>query len=182
VSLTDPEARIIKMPDGGFRPAYNMQIVSAAESQVIVAIDATASGADAGLARPVLEALHRREVRPARYLVDGGFTKNEDIEWAHAQGVEMYCPAPKTKHNLDPYAPRKKDGPGLRRWRERMASEAGQAIYRRRNLHECINARLRQWDLRQIAVRGLDKARPILRWHALAINVLAAHRLAAAAA
>ena len=25
-SATDPEARVIKMADGGFRPAYNMQI------------------------------------------------------------------------------------------------------------------------------------------------------------
>jgi transposase len=182
VSLTDPEARIIKMPDGGFRPAYNMQIVTAGEGQIVVAVEVTASGADAGLARPMLEALHRRGVRPARYLADGGFTKNDDIEWAHGQGVELYCPAPKTKHNVDPYTPRKEDGPGLRHWRERMASEAGQAIYRRRPLHECINARFRQSGLTQIAVRGLGKARTILRWHALANNVRAAHRLAAAAA
>ena len=182
VSLTDPEARIIKMPDGGFRPAYNMQIATAAGGQIVVGIDATASGSDAGLARPMLEALHRRKVRPARYLADGGFTKNDDIEWAHGQSIELYCPAPKTKHHVDPYAPRKEDGPGLRGWRERMASEAGQTIYRRRPLHECVNARFRQWDLTQIAVRGLDKARTILRWHALANNVLGAHRLAAAPA
>jgi transposase len=182
VSLTDPEVRTIKMPDGGFRPAYNMQIVSAGGGQIVVAVEVTASGADAGLVRPMLEALDRRGIRPARYLADGGFAKNDDIEWAHGHGVALYCPAPKTKHNVDPYAPRKEDGPALRRWRERMASEAGKTIYQRRPLHECINARFRQCGLTQIAVRGLDKARTILRWHALANNVRGAHRLAAIAA
>ena len=180
VSLTDPEARVIKMPDGGFRPAYNMQIVSAADSQVVVAIDVTNSGSDGGLARPMLEKLRQAGVRPKRYLADGGFTKKDDIEWADEQGVDVYCPTTPTKHGLDPYAPREKDGPGLRRWRERMASAAGQVIYKRRSIHECINARCRQWGLTQIAVRGLEKAKTILRWYALTNNVLAAHRLAAA--
>jgi hypothetical protein len=128
----------------------------------------------------MLESLHRRGIEPARYLVDGGFTKDRDIEWAHERGVDLYCPAQKSRGGADPYAPRQTDGPGLRRWRERMASAAGQAIYQHRPLHECINARLRQWGLTQIVVRGLDKARTVLRWHALTNNILGAHRLAGA--
>jgi hypothetical protein len=165
VSLTDPEARMIKMPDGGFRPAYNMQIVSAVESQVIVGIDVTPSGSDGGLMRPMLESLQERGIVPKRHLADGGFTKSADIEWAHS---------------TDPFAPREADGPGVRQWRQRMASEAGKACYKRRAIHECINARLRQWNLRQLTVRGSFKARMVLRWFALANNVLAAHRLTAA--
>jgi transposase len=182
VSLTDPEARIIKMSDGGFRPAYNMQIVTAVEQQIIVGIDVTASGSDAGLVRPMLEKLRQQGIKPHRHLADGGFTKNADTEWAHAQGIELYCPPPKSKHGTDPYAPRDDDGPGVRQWRERMASQDGKARYQRRAIHECVNARLRQWGLRQITVRGLRKAQMVLRWHALANNILGADRLTLAAA
>jgi transposase len=180
VSLTDPEARMIKMPDGGFRPAYNLQIASAVEQQIIVGVDITSSGSDAGLAGRMLEKLLKQGVQPKHYLADGGFTKNDDIEWIAAQGIAIFCPPPISKHGTDPFAPRRRDGPGVRDWRRRMASAAGQACYRRRAIHECINARLRQWNLRQITVRGLHKARTILLWFALANNVLGAHRLAAA--
>jgi len=179
VSLTDPEARIIKMPDGGFRPGYNMQIASAVESQIIVGIDVTACGSDAGLARPMLEKLRQHGIEPDRYLADGGFTKNADIEWTHAQDIELYCPPPNSKHGTDPFALRKADGPGVRQWRARMASETGKARYKRRAIHECINARLRQWNLRQLTVRGLRNAQMVLRWFALAHNILSAHRLTA---
>jgi transposase len=181
VSLTDPEARIIKMPDGGFRPAYNVQIASAVEQQIIVAIDVTAAGSDAGLVRPMLERLHGRGIRPSCHLADGGFTKKADIEWTHAQSIALHCPPPKSKHGTDPYVPRRGDSPAVRQWRERMASDAGKARYKRRAIHECINARLHQWHLSQVTVRGLAKARTMARWFALANNVLGAHRLGMAA-
>src|SRR5438552_13628555 len=73
VSTTDPEARIIKMPDGGFRPAYNMQIASAVERQVIVAVDLTASRSDCGLAGTTLRQVRRRYRRlPLRHPAAGG--------------------------------------------------------------------------------------------------------------
>lgn len=181
-SLTDPEARVIKMADGGFRPGYNMQLASALEQQIIVGVDATASGSDAGLARPMLEALGEKQIKPFRYLADGGYTKNEDIEWAAQQGIEIYCPPPRSKHGTDPFAPRQDDPSGVVAWRLRMHSETGKSIYRRRAIHECINARLRQWKLIQITVRSLAKARTVLLWFALANNILGGHRLAAAAA
>jgi hypothetical protein len=31
-------------------------------------------------------------MRTTDYLVDGGFTKNGDIEWAHASGIKLWCP------------------------------------------------------------------------------------------
>lgn len=181
-STTDPEARKLQMADGGFRPAYNMQIVSAPDSQVIVAVAVTAQGKDAGLLRPTLERLHGRAIRPGRYLADGGFTKAADIEWAAGHGIEVYCPPIKSKHGTDPFAPRPGEGPGVAAWRQRMNSEVGQALYRRRVEHECVNARARQWTLGQLTVRGLQKAKAVLLWFALAFNILAEHRLRAAAA
>jgi transposase len=183
VSTTDPEARVIKMPDGGFRPGYNMQIASAVERQIIVAVDVTAAGSDRGLARPMLERVRERLGRlPRDYLADGGYTTAADIEWAHGAAVALHCPPTKSKHGGDPFAPRPGDGPGVAAWRERMKSDGGKARYKRRSIHECINARLRQWNLRQITVRGVQKARIVLHWFALANNILRGHRLTAAVA
>jgi transposase len=178
-STTDAEARVMKMADGGFRPAYNMQIVADPKSQMIVAVDT--SGSDRGLARPAIEALHARDYRPSNYLVDGGFTKKDDIEWAHAAGTQLWCPPGKTKHGTDPYAPRPDDSAAVADWRKRMASDLGQKIYRRRAEHECINAHARRMGLQQLTVRGKDKARTVLLWFALAHNMLRSFALRAAA-
>ena len=91
-STTDPQARVMKMPDGGYLPAYNMQIVSDPATQVIVALAIETTGSDRGLARPALEALRAKGTAPSDYLVDGGFTKNDDIEWAHESGIKLWWP------------------------------------------------------------------------------------------
>jgi transposase len=182
-STTDPDARVIKMPDGGFRPAYNMQIASVAGEQITVAVDVSTSSSDRGLARPMLEKIAATYGElPSNHLVDGGFSKNDDIEWAHGAGVAMLCPPIINKHNTDPFAPRQDDGPGISAWRKRMQGEAGKATYRKRSIHECINARFRQWGLLQLTVRGRAKALIVLTWYALANNLLQGERLRRTAA
>ena len=176
-STTDAEARVMKMADGGFRPAYNMQLVSAPEPQVIVAVDVETSGSDRGLARPTLETLAGRGIEPKDYLVDGGFTKNQDIEWAHANGIALWCPATQSKHGRDPYAPRQDDGAGVAQWRCRMPSDQGKSFYKQRAKAECPNAWARRMGLGQLLVRGKHKARAALLWFALAHNMLRAFTL-----
>ncbi len=178
VSTTDPQARVMKMADGGFRPAYNCQLATVAEGQIVVEAEVVAVGSDRGLMRPMIERIDRRHGRrPKRYLVDGGFNKNDDTEWAWHQGVRVYGPAVKNKHNTDPYASRPGDSPGVAAWRRRMKSPHGKAVYKRRAPGECINARFRQWGLHQFTVRGVDKVDTVLRMFALANNILAGHRL-----
>jgi len=182
-STTDPQARVMKMADGGYRPAYNCQVATVAQGQVVVALDVVAVGSDRGLARPMVERLAKAYRRlPLRHLVDGGFTKNADIEWTAAHGIEMYAPAIRNKHKTDPWAPRRGDGPGVAAWRRRMQSDEGQVIYQRRAMGEWINARFRNWGLRQFTVRGLEKAKAVLRLYALANNILVGHRMLTAAA
>lgn len=177
-STTDPQARVMKMADGGFRPAWNVQVVTAGEEQIVLAVEPTSVGSDRGLMRPMLEALRERLGRlPERYLVDGGFMAGPDIEWAHENGVEVYCAPTRSKHGNDPYKPRKTDGPGVRAWRERMASEEGQERYKRRGIGECVHARWRNWDLEQLTVRGAAKVKKVVLWCALANNILQGHRL-----
>jgi transposase len=182
-SSTDAEARNMKMADGGFRPAYNCQISAVGEGQVVVAVGVDTVGSDRGMVRPMLDELQRcYGRRPSRHLVDGGFNKNDDTEWAASIGVDIYGPPMNSKHKTDPYAPRSDDGPGVAAWRQRMNSPQGKEIYKRRALHECINARFRQWGLYQFTVRGSRKIVPVLRWLALANNILTANRLLKAAA
>lgn len=171
-STTDPEARTMKMADGGFRPAYNLQLVTAPQGQVIVAVDVDTTGSDRGLARPAVETLTTRGLRPSDYLVDGGFAKNEDIEWAYQDGIKLWCPPAHSRHATDPYAPRSDDGPGVADWRCRMASETGKAVYKQRSQAECPNAWARRMGLAQLRVRGTQKARAVLLWFALAHNML----------
>jgi len=180
-STTDAEARVMKMADGGFRPAYNVQVASAAGEQIVVAIDVTNTGSDRGLLRPMLERWRQRSGRlPQRHLADGGFSSAEDLEWAHAEGVDVYCPPTRSKSGVDPYQPRRGDGEGVLAWRARMASEAGKEQYKERSKCECIHARWRNWDLRQLPVRGLQKVRAVLLLYALTNNILQGHRLATA--
>jgi transposase len=182
-STTDPQARIMKMPDGGYRPAYNCQIGTVANGQIVVAVDVTTTGSDRGLMPPMLKGIEQRYGRwPKRHLVDGGFNKNDDTEWAAEVGVKVYGPPIRSKHRTDPYAPRHDDGPGVAVWRRRMKSAHGKAVYKRRSMGECINARFRNWGLRQFLVRGCLKVQAVLNMFALANNILQGHRLTQGAA
>ena len=180
-STTDAEARVMKMADGGFRPAYNVQVTSAAGEQIVAGVEVSNNGSDRGLMRPALERQRARNGRlPKRHLADGGFNSAEDIEWAHAEGIEVFCPPTQSKHGTDPYLPRPGDGPGVLTWRARMASEAGNALYKLRSICECIHAHWRNWNLHQFTVRGTEKARAVMLLHALTNNILQGHRLASA--
>ena len=180
-STTDPEARVMKMADGGFRPAYNVQVTSAAGAQIVADLKVCNTGSDRGLMRSMLERQRARNGDlPRQHLIDGGFGSAEDIEWAHAEGVEVYCPPTQSRHGTDPYLPRRGDGPGVLAWRARMASEVGGARYKLRSICECIHARWRNWDLRQFTVRGIEKVRAVMLLHALTNNILQGHRLARA--
>ena len=182
-STTDAEARVMKMADGGYRPAYNGQFASDPQTQVIVAVDLDTTGSDGGLMRPMQEKIVATYGQvPRQYLVDGGFHKSDDIEAAHAAGIAVFVPPPNNKHKTDPFAPREEDGPGTAAWRQRMSSDEGKAIYRERAKHECINAQLRNRGGQRLLVRGREKVRAVLLWFAVAHNLLRATALRGAAA
>lgn len=180
-STTDPQARVMKMADGGFRPAYNLQFASLPQAQVIVGADVDTTGSDRGWLRPMLEQIARRYgQRPTRYLADGGFIKAADINWAHQQAngrVEVYLAPTHSKHGTDPYTPRPRDKPGVLAWRARMATPEGQARYRERGPCECVHGRFAQWGLTRLTVRGTAKVRCIALLFALANNILQGERL-----
>jgi transposase len=188
-STTDPEARTMKMPDGGFRPGYNVEFATATGSGIIVGVDVVNVGSDSGQLLPMVEQIEERyEQTPDRMLVDGDFAKHEDIETLHAEhDIDVYAPIKnaeqeKAKGN-DPYQPKPKDGPGVGAWRTRMGTEAAKTIYQRRaQTAEWANARVRNMGLRQLLVRGLEKVRAVALLYALAHNVIQTMLLKARAA
>lgn len=176
VSTTDPEARKMKMADGGFRPAYNVQFVTTADSRVVVGVNVTNAGTDGGQMEPMLKQLEQRyHHSPREYLADGGFIKLADITAAEAKGIAVYLPImeieEKRAKGIDPYARLKGDTPEVAGWRARMATAQARAIYRERAASaEWTNANCRNHGLQQFRVRGLLKAKAIAFWHALAQN------------
>lgn len=178
-STTDPEARVMKMADGGFRPAYNVQFASLPDSGIILDVSNHTVGSDGGLAEPMAARLERAYGRrPVRHLIDSGYQSADDIAAAEAAGTDFYCPPGKTKSGRDPYAPRQGDTPAVARWRAKMATEHGKAVYKRRSICELVHAKLRNSGIDHLHVRGRAKVETCMRWFALAANVLTAHRLA----
>lgn len=177
VSTTDAEARVMKMADGGFRPAYNAQIATDTETQVIVGADVTNAGRDAGQIAPMVEQIEKRCAQaPREVLVDGGFVSLKDIEQVAGKepGVKVYAPV-QEPHDAarDRHQPLPDDSEAIASWRTRMGTEEAQGIYKERAATaECVNAITRNRGLRQFVVRGVDKATSVLLWFALAHNMM----------
>ena len=179
VSSSDPEARRMKMPNGGYSPAFNVQLASDPRSRAIVGVEVSNRGHDsAGLSEPMRQQVERRSGRKVRqHLLDGGYLRIRDIERAHEQGVELFLPAKGARtaeRRGRELELKRSDSPALRAWKQRMSSAAGKEVYRQRgSTSETINADLRTYrGLTPLTVRGLHKARCVALWCALAYNVM----------
>jgi transposase len=176
VSTTDADARVMKMADGGYRPAYNAQLATDSATGVIVGVAVTTSGNDAHQALPMTEQIERRTGRrPKEYLIDGGFASREDITLLEKRGATVYAPVrqPRSKPEEERYQTRYGDSEEVARWRQRMATEEGKAIYRQRGaIAEWANAQLTQHGLSQFTVRGLAKVTTVMLLMAVAHDLL----------
>jgi transposase len=173
-STTDPEATVMKMPDGGFRPAFNVEYATATDGQVIVAVNVITVGSDMGQVTPMLDQIEARfGERPKEGLADGGFAKQEDIEEAQRRGTTMYVPVAEPKDpGRDPHEPLAGDSAEVAAWRMRMGTDEAKEIYKQRaSSAECVNAQARGRGLIRLLVRGLRKVKAVALWYALAHNV-----------
>ena len=175
-SMTDPDARRMKMGDGGTRPAMNVQFASDGDALMIVSVDVTSQGSDGGLMRPMYDDVCTRYGRlPEDYLVDGGFAKKDDITHVEKNGTKVYAPLYAEEKQLaegkDPYAERPRESAEMTAHRQRMGTAEAKTKYKRRAaIAEFPNADCRNRGLRQFLVRGLAKTRAQTLWHALAYN------------
>jgi hypothetical protein len=93
VSMTDPEARVMKQSDGGYAPSYNAQISTDAKEKVIVGVGVSQCGSDyeelVSGEEKVEEALGRV---PEQVVTDGGFVSRENILAMKGKGIDFIGP------------------------------------------------------------------------------------------
>jgi transposase len=177
-STTDPEARNMKFPNGGYQPGYNVQFATDTASGIIVGVDVVNDGADSEQLPPMLDQLQERYDKvPDQGLVDGGFVSKEAIIDAAAQGCTVFAPLKEEQKQLDagkdPYAAKKGDKPAVAQWRARMGTAAAKAIYKlRAQTAEWVNAQARNRGFQQMPVRGRPKCRIVALLFAITHNVM----------
>lgn len=178
VSSTDPDARVMKMGDGGFRPAFNLQLATTTDkARVIVGVEVSNRGSDMGQATPMLAQVEERTgQRPAELLVDGGYVAHTAIDEATEKGTTIYGPLPKPRgaDTRDPHAPRSDDSAAVAAWRQRMGTDVAKAIYKQRAATaETVNADAKQHrGLDSLPVRGKQRVLGSACLFALTYNIL----------
>jgi len=179
-STSDPDAQVMKMADGGFRPAFNAQFCTDTDSRIIVGVQVSNQGNDSGLASPMAEQIQQDYPQtPDEYLVDGGFINLEDITQVEQAGTKLCAPVTTNRPpQTDPHLPKPGDSLQVIAWRKRMATEDAKAIYKlRASTAEWVNAMHHNRGLICFRVRGLQKVRAVVLWFALIHNLMRAHQL-----
>lgn len=183
VSTTDADARVMKMGDGGFRPALNVQLATTTDEQVIVGMDVVNIGSDMAQLAPMVEQVEKRlGASPKEWIVDGGFPAHEQLD-AVAKKTTVYAPVPEAKVKKDekgnelPQPDKHEAKPGdseaVIKWRQRMASDEARQIYKlRAATAECANAQARNRGLLRLPVRGLIKAKSVVGLFVLTHNLM----------
>lgn len=168
----------MKMGDGGFRPAYNVQFATDGAARVIVSVEVTNNGSDGGQMAPMHEEVcEKYDKTPENYVVDGGFSTIEDIAAVETKGSRVAAPMTHedriTKRGGDPHARRADDTKEMFAFRERMRTDDSKAILKQRpSIAEFPNAECRNRGLQQFRVRSLEKVRTTVLWYAITFNFL----------
>jgi transposase len=174
-STTDAEARVMKMGDGGFRPAYNVQLAVAGEAmggpRTIVGIRVVNKGSDESSVTPMLDEIKTRTgALPSVLLADANHATHACIEEATRRGVETLISVPKHEKNVRVREPSAE----VAEWRARMETPEAKEVYRARaSLCELVNAHLKErFGIEQVLVRGTTKVTSVLLLASLAFNLL----------
>ena len=154
-SVTDPEARVMKMPCGGFRPAYNVQFATTNEGKAIVGVDVTKSGSDQKQTINMINQIKKRYNKtPKTWFQDSGYKNNDQYEKFVKQYEDctVYMPCKASKN----------ESAAMQELRERMETDEAKEMYKARAATaEYANAVARGRGMQQFAVRGLAKVKNV---------------------
>lgn len=172
-STTDPSARVMKMPDGGFRPAYNVHLVSETVSKVILAVTVDNFGTDTHAMVPLAEQIEERyQARPEEWLADGGCNALKNVDQMNERGCKIFAPLKQRRSGRNREQIRPTDSEAVKQWRQRMTTDEAKQIYKERAATaELVNAQCRGQGLWQFLVRGTKKVRAVALLHAIANNM-----------
>lgn len=173
-STTDPSARVMKMADGGFRPAYNVHLVSETISKVIIAVDVDNVGTDTHAMVTLAEQIEERyQVRPHEWLADGGCNSLQNVDKMAERGCKVIAPLRHRRSGRNPEEIRSTDSQAVKQWRQRMGSDEAKSIYKERGATaELVNAQCRAQGLWQFLVRGTTKVKAVALLHAITNNMM----------
>jgi transposase len=90
VSMTDPDARIMKQSDGGYAPSYNLQLSTDATAGVIIGVGISQRPEDVNELMPAIERIEANLGKiPQQVVADGGYTHWENIVAMDAAGIDF---------------------------------------------------------------------------------------------
>jgi transposase len=173
-STTDPSARVMKMADGGFRPAYNVHLVSDTVTKIVLAVNVDNVGTDKHAMVPLAQQVEERlGVYPAEWLADGGCVSLPNVDAMADRKSDVFAPLRQRRgSNQPPTESVATDSEAVKAWRKRMSTDEGKQIYKDRgSTAELVNARCRAQGLGQFLVRGLRKALAVAVLHAITNNM-----------
>ena len=172
-NFTDPESRI--MPDGGrkgsFVQAYNAQIAVDSAQQIIVAAEITQESNDKGQLAPMLERVAQNVgAKPQAATADTGYFSESQVTDERVSGIELYVAIGKQKHGEgqvsdvmnpgDLSVPPFESGSAREKMKQRLKTEAGQALYKmRKAIVEPVFGQIKAARrIRSFLLRGLANA------------------------
>ena len=176
-STTDPEVRKMKMGDGGFRLAYNVQFATGLNSRVIYGVDVV-NTLDPGTAPRMMGRVHSRlrvlGLQGAKnWFGDAAYSGKDDIDVVayFFPDCRYYAP-PKTKKGIDPKKPQKGDSEAVSKWRKLIGTEDVENSYKQRSsTAEYSNAAVKNKGMTKFSMRGLVKVKGEAITYAIAQNV-----------
>jgi transposase len=113
VSISDPQARVMKQTDGGLALSYNTQISTDAAHGIIVGLEVTQDANDSAQLVPAVERIEQRLRRkPRQMIADGGYTTRvaieamaqREVDFLGSMGREGTPSGATTPHRLPPSA------------------------------------------------------------------------------
>jgi transposase len=175
-STTDSDVRKMKMGDGGFRLAYNVQFATGLDSRVIYGVHVVKAldpGTPPTVMAQVSERLKKINLSAIKnWIADCAYSAKIDIETAALLFPNCcYYAPPKLKTGLDPTKENKKDSEAVKKWRKMINSEKIKEIYKKRcSTAEFSNMHAKNQSLNEFSVRGLVKVKGMALLHAIAQN------------
>lgn len=178
VSTTDPECRKMKMGDGGFRFAYNVQFATSTHKKVILGVDVV-NTLDPGTINSMMERVKKTLSNigcpmPDKWLADSAYANKEDVEAVENNFIntKLYSP-PTGNGKFDALTPRNTDNTAMINLRKRMSEEESNVIYKERaETAEFVNAVAKNRGMGKILVRGIRKVTNMALLYAVAHNMV----------
>ena len=176
-STTDPQVRKMKMGDGGFRLAHNVQFATGLDSRVIYGVDVVNTldpGTAPRLMYQVQERLKKLSMKTLKkWIADSAYSgKNDIITTASLFSEVLYYAPPKPKKGENPKKHRKEDCEAVKKWRDLIGSNEVNELYKKRcSTAEFSNMHVKNHAFQEFSLRGLVKAKAEATLNAISMNI-----------